>query len=162
MLVEKQWLTSAGLLQDRTFSQQPGVLSTRVGYTGGTSPEPTYQSVCSDDGHTESVQIHFDPQATSYEDLLRVSNMLSSINPSVWMSDVQQALLQNNKANCALCHQRYLTSSYLLCFCPLVTGLTGGILRPGFLVNKKYNLVFWPNDLTLPLRLPMLSQTCGV
>jgi len=56
---------------DRTFSELPGVLSTHVGYTGGSNPEPSYQSVCSNDGHTESVQIHFDNGAVSYEDLLR-------------------------------------------------------------------------------------------
>ena len=60
------------LLQDRTFSALPGVTTTRVGYTGGSNPEPSYQSVCSNDGHTEAVQIHFDKQAVSYEDLLRV------------------------------------------------------------------------------------------
>ena len=60
------------LLQDRTFSALPGVTTTRVGYTGGSNPEPSYQSVCSNDGHTEAVQIQFDKQAVSYEDLLRV------------------------------------------------------------------------------------------
>lgn len=57
---------------DKTFSELPGVVSTRVGYTGGTNQEPTYQSVCSNDGHTEAIQVHFDKQAVSYEDLLRI------------------------------------------------------------------------------------------
>lgn len=65
----------AWLLQDKTFSELPGVVSTRVGYTGGTNQEPTYQSVCSNDGHTEAIQVHFDKQAVSYEDLLRVSQL---------------------------------------------------------------------------------------
>jgi len=46
------------------------VTDTVVGYTGGTSPSPTYESVCSGDGHTEALQIEFDPAEVSYEDLL--------------------------------------------------------------------------------------------
>lgn len=42
-----------------------------VGYTGGKSLNPTYKSVCGGDGHTEAIQITFDPQQVSYEELVR-------------------------------------------------------------------------------------------
>jgi peptide-methionine (S)-S-oxide reductase len=48
-----------------------GVVSTRVGYTGGSSTDPTYEQVCSDrTGHAESVQVWFDPDVVSYGELL--------------------------------------------------------------------------------------------
>lgn len=53
------------------FDQVKGVKSTLVGYTGGWSPNPTYSDVCSDKtGHTEAVQIRFDPNEVTYERLL--------------------------------------------------------------------------------------------
>jgi peptide methionine sulfoxide reductase MsrA len=45
------------------------VVRTRVGYTGGRSPNPTYSNL---GDHTESVQVDFDPGQTSYAELLRV------------------------------------------------------------------------------------------
>ena len=49
----------------------PGVLETVVGYTGGTTPNATYEDVHTGmTGHAESVQIVFDPDVLSYEDLL--------------------------------------------------------------------------------------------
>jgi len=54
------------------FGQIPGVLSTRVGYTGGDRNDPTYYEVCDGDtGHAEAVLIEFDPTVVSYEHLLR-------------------------------------------------------------------------------------------
>jgi peptide methionine sulfoxide reductase msrA/msrB len=53
------------------FRRVKGVLSTRVGYTGGNAENPTYQLVCSDStGHAESVEVIFDPAVTSYERLV--------------------------------------------------------------------------------------------
>lgn len=53
------------------FRQLNGVLDTRVGYTGGTTPDPDYKSVCTGQtGHAEAIEITFDPDIISYEQLL--------------------------------------------------------------------------------------------
>jgi len=50
----------------------PGVYSTAVGYSAGYTPNPTYEEVCTGrTGHTESVQVVYDPQKISVVDLLR-------------------------------------------------------------------------------------------
>lgn len=50
-----------------------GVESVMPGYSGGHTPHPTYQEVCSDaTGHAECLQIEFDPEELSYRDLLEV------------------------------------------------------------------------------------------
>jgi peptide-methionine (S)-S-oxide reductase len=55
------------------FRQVKGVKSTTVGYTGGTTKNPTYQQVCSDGtGHAEAVEVEFDPAQVSYEQLLNL------------------------------------------------------------------------------------------
>jgi methionine-S-sulfoxide reductase len=54
------------------FRQLNGVLDTRVGYTGGTTPDPDYKMVCSGQtGHAEAIEITFDPDIISYEQLLK-------------------------------------------------------------------------------------------
>jgi len=58
---------------ERLFWQLPGVYSTAVGYAGGTTPNPTYEEVCSGlTGHTEVVRVIYDPERIDYEDLLKV------------------------------------------------------------------------------------------
>ncbi len=58
---------------ERKLWQAPGVYTTAVGYAGGTTPNPTYEEVCSGlTGHAEVVLAVFDTSATSYEDLLRI------------------------------------------------------------------------------------------
>jgi len=58
---------------EKKFWEQRGVISTAVGYAGGSTPNPTYREVCSGlTGHTEVVQVVFDPQRVSYDQLLRL------------------------------------------------------------------------------------------
>ena len=58
---------------ERKFWQAPGVRTTAAGYAGGTVPDPTYKEVCSGKtGHAEVVLAVFDPQHTSYEEMLRI------------------------------------------------------------------------------------------
>lgn len=49
-----------------------GIFSTAVGYAGGYTPNPTYEEACSGrTGHTEAVQVVFDPEKISLVDILR-------------------------------------------------------------------------------------------
>ncbi|MDR0358481.1 MAG: peptide-methionine (S)-S-oxide reductase MsrA [bacterium] len=58
---------------EQGFWELPGVVSTAAGYSGGYTPNPTYEEVCSGrTGHTEVVQVVYDPTRISYEDLLKV------------------------------------------------------------------------------------------
>lgn len=53
------------------YDRVPGVVKTTAGYTGGQTPHPTYEQVCSlETGHAESVQIEFDPNQVSYRELV--------------------------------------------------------------------------------------------
>jgi peptide-methionine (S)-S-oxide reductase len=58
---------------EKAFWQLPGVVSTAVGYAGGSTPNPTYREACTGQtGHAEVVQVAFDPTKISYEQLLKV------------------------------------------------------------------------------------------
>ena len=58
---------------EAAFRQVAGVLSTSVGYMGGTLKNPTYQDVCTDrTGHAEVVEVEYDPFKVSYDELLKV------------------------------------------------------------------------------------------
>jgi peptide-methionine (S)-S-oxide reductase len=58
---------------ERLFWQVPGVFTTVVGYGQGQTPNPTYEEVCSGHtGHNEIVQVVYDPQVVSFDELLKV------------------------------------------------------------------------------------------
>ena len=58
---------------EAAFRQLEGVTRTRVGYSGGTLENPTYEDVCSHTtGHAEVVEVTYDPERVSYEQLLEV------------------------------------------------------------------------------------------
>jgi peptide-methionine (S)-S-oxide reductase len=58
---------------EQAFAEVDGVAATRVGYTGGTTKNPTYEQVCAGrTGHAEAVEVEFDPERVSYDRLLDV------------------------------------------------------------------------------------------
>jgi peptide-methionine (S)-S-oxide reductase len=58
---------------ERKFWEADGVFTTAVGYAGGFTPNPSYEEVCSGrTGHNEVVLVVFDPDKTTYDDMLRV------------------------------------------------------------------------------------------
>jgi peptide-methionine (S)-S-oxide reductase len=73
--VEKKATFGAGCFWgvEAAFRQIDGVTKTRVGYSGGTLENPTYEDVCSHStGHAEVVEVTYDPDQVSYEQLLGV------------------------------------------------------------------------------------------
>jgi peptide-methionine (S)-S-oxide reductase len=58
---------------EETFRQTKGVVDAAVGYEGGTLDKPTYRDVCTDrTGHAEVVEVDYDPEQVSYDELLNV------------------------------------------------------------------------------------------
>jgi len=58
---------------EKIFRKTPGVKLTQVGYCGGRTKNPTYDEVCTDTtGHAESVQVEYEPEEISYDDLLKL------------------------------------------------------------------------------------------
>ncbi len=57
---------------EEVYRKVPGVISTEVGYTGGSMPHPSYEQVSSGKtGHAESLKIEFDSKKISYEEILK-------------------------------------------------------------------------------------------
>lgn len=98
---------------EAAFRKIKGVISTRVGYTGGHFKNPTYEDVCSHKtGHAEAVEVTYDPSIVSYEDLLDTFWKIhdpTSINRQGWdvgtqyrsaifyLNDEQRALAMSSK-----------------------------------------------------------------
>jgi peptide-methionine (S)-S-oxide reductase len=87
---------------ERKFWVADGVYTTAVGYSGGYTPNPTYEEVCSGKtGHAEAVLVVFDPAKTSYEKLLSI----------FWEShDPTQGMRQGNDAGTQYRSAIYATS----------------------------------------------------
>lgn len=69
---------------ERKFWQTPNVFSTAVGYSGGLTPNPTYEEVCTGlTGHNEVVRVIFDPSTIAYSELLAL--FWQSHNPTQGM-----------------------------------------------------------------------------
>ena len=76
-----------------------------MGYTGGTKPNPTYDSVCRGDGHTEAMKVEFDPSVISYEALMQkffaeagAGGGKVQYQSAVWPQDEQQAAVARQVA----------------------------------------------------------------
>ena len=67
----------------------PGVIKTRVGYTGGDRADPNYGTVCNGDGHTEALKIDFDPSVVSFAKLLDM--FMAQHDPCVPMTTQYQS-----------------------------------------------------------------------
>lgn len=70
----EQALFAAGMFLpvQHYFDQVPGVVTTTVGYTGGTTEDPTYEEVCAGtNGHVEAVLVEFDAGVVSFQTLVR-------------------------------------------------------------------------------------------
>ena len=66
---------------EEIFRSIKGVKSTSVGYSGGKKEDPTYKDVCSGrTGHAEAIEINYDPEIISYEELLEI--FWSNHNPT--------------------------------------------------------------------------------
>lgn len=97
---------------ERKFWEIEGVYSTAVGYAGGHTPNPTYQEVCAElTGHAEVVHVVFDPEITSYQQMLKTfwenhnptqgmrqgNDMGTQYRSAVyWHNSTQQHLSQNS------------------------------------------------------------------
>ncbi|MCV6638316.1 peptide-methionine (S)-S-oxide reductase MsrA [Candidatus Albibeggiatoa sp. nov. NOAA] len=58
---------------EATFQNVKGVQQTRVGYTGGTAPNPSYEMVCTGrTGHAEAIEVTYDENVVGYETLLNI------------------------------------------------------------------------------------------
>lgn len=99
---------------EEAFDKVPGVVSTTSGYMGGKTKNPSYEQVSSGlTGHTEVVQVKYDPQKVSYEKLLETfwlnhdptyidrqfCDHGSQYRPSIfWHNDEQKRLAEASKA----------------------------------------------------------------
>ncbi|HMO22875.1 MAG TPA: peptide-methionine (S)-S-oxide reductase MsrA, partial [Candidatus Melainabacteria bacterium] len=58
---------------EAAFSKVDGVIDTKVGYAGGSTDNPTYEQVCSDQtGHAEVVKVEYDETKLSFQELLNI------------------------------------------------------------------------------------------
>ena len=73
---------------------QTGVVRTRVGYTGGTTPDPTYRRL---GDHTETVQVDFDPQTVGYRELLELFWRSHNASRAAWGRQYMSAVFHEDE-----------------------------------------------------------------
>ena len=106
----------------KPFDSQPGIESVVSGYTGGHKENPTYKEVCSGTtGHTEAVQITFDPEVFPYEKLVEVywqqTDPTDAMGPRRFLSPSHLLSLRRTKKDCgsfksSLASQRTIQKRY--------------------------------------------------
>jgi len=79
---------------DCRFGATDDVLRTRVGYAGGTTPNPTYHNI---GDHIETIQIDFDPEKISYEQMLKIFWQNHNPARTVWKRQYAPALFFENE-----------------------------------------------------------------
>lgn len=133
---------------ERLFWQLPGVYSTVVGYSGGTTDSPSYNEVCSGrTGHAEVVLVVFDPKIVSYQQLLKV--FWESHNPTQGMrqgndigSQYRSAIYTTNIAQRALAQESrkmYERELVEAGFQPITTDITdAGVFHYGEEYHQQY------------------------
>lgn len=97
---------------ERLFWSLPGVVSTAVGYAGGETANPTYEEVCSGlTGHTETVQVVYDPTKVSLETILKTfweahdptqgmrqgNDIGTQYRSAIYADDAQQAVVLRSR-----------------------------------------------------------------
>eukprot|EP00439_Symbiodinium_sp_Y106_P009203 s5717_g1.t1 len=100
LLADSGSLSRSGRVVRKVFDDLDGVANTRVGYTGGANPKPSYGSVCEGDGHTEAVRVEYNPKEVSYKELLDAywdqyvgPAAKCQYKSAIWVSDAEQKAL---------------------------------------------------------------------
>ena len=147
------------------YKSIPGVVNTVVGYTGGTTANPTYNTVCRNDGHTEAIKVEFDPGVISYEELMRTffseagrGGGKTQYQSAVWpQTDEQKSVAQR------LADERHSTVRPLPTLTPTPTHTPTPTPNPDPSPSPSPN----PNpktlslSLSLPLPLPLSRCPCS-
>lgn len=81
-----------------------GVIRTRVGYAGGTEPGPTYRNIGS---HSETIQIDYDPDIVSYEELLEVFWTANAAYPSSFSRQYNSIIFYHDEEQRKLADESY-------------------------------------------------------
>ena len=147
---------------EQPFDSLPGVISVMPGYTGGTTKKPTYKEVSSGGtGHTEAVQILFDPAKISYDKLLQV--FWRNIDPTVTDrqfcdvgSQYRAAIFYHNDLQLKLAQQsKHLIEKQKKFKEPVVTGI---VPAATFYPAEEYHRQYYKKN---PIRYSYYRSSCG-
>lgn len=147
---------------EQPFDRLPGVLSVMPGYTGGATKNPTYKEVSNGStGHTEAVEIIFDPAKISYDKLLQV--FWRNIDPTVTDrqfcdvgSQYRAAIFYLNDQQLKLAQQsKKLIENQKKFKEPVVTGITPAAT---FYPAEEYHRQYYKKN---PIRYSYYRSSCG-